>query len=86
MKLTFDESLDHIKLNYKKDYPRVTGQRRNSNIGNLPKELHTDIVEAAKEARMSLAEYLAALMDFKDQFAEQYAEELEALAKTKGAR
>tara|TARA_R110000787_G_scaffold156351_2_gene270250 strand:+ start:1785 stop:2015 length:231 start_codon:yes stop_codon:yes gene_type:complete len=73
-------------MHYKFHYPRKTGERLPSNIGGLPKPLHQAIAEAAAKDKLTLAQYLAALMDFKKEFEEHYAPELTAMAAVKKIR
>ena len=83
--LNFDDSVRHIKVNYREEYP--VGQKNRATFGNIPYNLHAEITEVAKAKGLQIPMTIAALLDFYLEHETENAEALDKLrAKNKGKR
>lgn len=82
--LNFDDSIRHMKVNYRTEYP--VNQSDRATFGNIPQRLHTEITAMSKETGMQLPMVLAALLDFAMQYEDKNKEALVADRKANKGR
>lgn len=67
----FKDSVAWTNGNFKFEYTEPGDSRTRASIGGIPKALHAEFAEAAAASRLGHAQFLCALLDFKNACEEQ---------------
>ena len=82
--INFDDSVKHTQVNYRSDYPKKDGTR--CTFGNVPTELHAEVLALAEASNLTVAQTIAALYEMYLETEDVFQKELKAARAVTGKK